>query len=992
MVICNLNCGRPHPLRIERIRTHEDSRGGPAQGAQPVLRPNLAGRARGAPFGALRAPRFERCLGSGDRSRSTRDPLRRTESGLRAACPKLEFSEETLRETTEKDSDPGRRGTQLTDALRRSRWGAGSKRRRHREGKLGIEGAIDSGRGPPVDAWVLGWSVLPLLSVAVTASEPTWVLVPTLEGPHCAARATLVARLELTPGLLTTRTASAGPALEARRTALGADLSASVRPSPDGFEVVIRGPGDSKRGSANTVSEALDRAWPEDRPPLPRAIATPNALAVRALCEGDAARAVEAAGPALGPLLLHLMPRFPGVRRRGSVFERWGHGLHQLAEGRSEAAARELAAVVRALEEGEWGPVWRRPPSTSSVAPSALYLGGDAVYAFANESLIRLDIRTGTQGWRSHVGRVEPRPILGGQDPLLMVGDRGFVGLVASSGRALFHLDVPGAHPEVARAGEDVIAAGDDLLIRFSPQTGEVRWTAGLNRRVIAGPARAGDLLLLPLQVEIRVFDLEGKPVRTILMTDRLSSPVAPTANGFAWVLSGSDEALQVDPRAGRVRFRQPNLPGAAWPPVVLGERLALLTEARRSQVHLLDASAARVSRALPGRGPLALRADFRGILHLDRSGRTLIGRDASFSRNVRVALPKSARAIAVDGHRAMLGLEDRILVVDAEANRSGQALVVEAPVLEIVTGSAGGAALLANGTILGWLEPDPPESRTWRRLARHHAARAALRGRRPKTAETLARAALAREPSDWPARFLLAAALREQRSDGALAATLELLREVPARSPEGQRLAAIMDRGGIEVTPGLRPPASGAGALGFAASTSTVGPQGSEGLRIGFIPVRKQAFGETTIWMSERRIAAEREGSIQWRYRLPPGDALLRLEAGDASTLLAWSRRGLQRLGLENGRRGARIAFPRPPRFGCTQGNWAVTWDGQHLRSFGLDPPRAVGRASLEPVSGLMVAPDARGAVVAGPDGIAILIRGGANLSIRSPSRRRGG
>ncbi|MEO1234823.1 MAG: PQQ-binding-like beta-propeller repeat protein [Myxococcota bacterium] len=840
---------------------------------------------------------------------------------------------------------------------------------------------------------MLAWSALGLLSLAAPAPGPTWVLIPAPSPPHCEARAELVARLELTAGLLTTRTSSTGSALEAERGRLGAAFAVEIRPSPEGFEVTLRSDEAPRYGRGATPSGALDRAWPDHAPPLPPPLAAPNPAALRALCAGDGRLAVSTSGPALNPLLLHLSPSFPGARRRGSVFERWGYGLQQLKDGRPEAASRELSLVVRALEKGDWAPVWRRRPGTSTATPSALYLAGSAVHAFGDGSLTRMDARTGAEAWSRHVGRVEPRPVLGGGSaPLVMVGDAGFVGLEPSSGRGLFQLDVPGAHPEMARTGDDVIAAGTDLLLRFSPETGELRWSVGLDRRALAGPVRAGDLLLLPMQVELRVYSLDGQRLRTVALTDELSSPVATTAKGFAWVLSGSDEALQIDPRAAQIRYRQRKLAGADWPPVIVGERLVLQTRARRSEIHFLDASADRGSRRLPGRGPLALRGDFRGFLHLDRSGRSLIGRDASFSRTLRLALPRPALALAVADHRAILGLEDRILEIDAEARALGPAVPVEAPVIEVVMGPGGGAALLASGAIYGWLEPGAAETRTWLRLARRHAARAALRARRPELAEKLARGALARDPRDWPARFLLAASLRNQRSEEALAASVDLLRAVPRTSPEARRLRRILGEGGVKLVREEEAPTPTAGTLRRVTATSTTPLQTPDGVRLGFVPDRRLDFGSTSIWMNERQLAAVREGTLRWRYRLASGDALLRVEAADDRTLLAWSRRSLRRLGVERGRRGARISFSRSPQLGLALGNWTLIWDGLHLRSYSIDPPRALGRAALGGVQSLVALPGEVGARIGREDGSVLEIREGASLSIHSPTRRQGG
>ncbi|MEL6184933.1 MAG: hypothetical protein AAFU79_09940, partial [Myxococcota bacterium] len=74
------------------------------------------------------------------------------------------------------------------------------------------------------------------------------------------------------------------------------------------------------------------------------------------------------------------------------------------------------------------------------------------------------------------------------------------------------------------------------------------------------------------------------------------------------------------------------------------------------------------------------------------------------------------------------------------------------------------------------------------------------------------------------------------------------------------------------------------------------------------------------------QRPVAESQTELRGAREADPGpatSALLRVEAADDRTLLAWSRRSLRRLGVERGRRGARISFSRSPQLGLALGNW---------------------------------------------------------------------
>lgn len=771
-------------------------------------------------------------------------------------------------------------------------------------------------------------------------------------------------RLELTPGvLLSTTTTRSGARAESEHRLMATLEDGGVRLSWTNSA----GP---RAASGATGQEALVALWPEDAPPLAPAQGAPNPAALKAACLGRAEATMKAAGPALTPVLMRLMD-FPRARPSGGVLERWARARAHLATPRTAGTGlRSMAQVVRALESGQWAPTWRRP--AAGPQPSAMLLAG-RLYVFAEGTLLALEASTGREHWRREVGRVEPLPAL---TPLglLVFGDRGLTRLSPETGEVLGQLSLPGAYPEWVTSSDVVVVGGEDLLVALDARTADVRWRVGLDRLAASGPVALGDTVAVAVGTEVRLYDLAtGELRKRTPLAEPLSSPLLATRQGRLWALAGSDRVLEIEPRRGRVRRRLGGIRGAQWPLMRLGERVVVPTRrGRRDEWVMLGGGRPRRS---PGVGPWVQRSDFRGALHLDRGGRTLVGRDAAFDVTFRLALPRSATALAESGGQALVGVGARILVVDAEGGRRRHELVGEAPVLALEAEPEGGAALLENGVLYGWAAPEALRA-SWLRMARHDVARLALAAGRSDQARAAAEAARARAQDDVVAARLLRAAAWRARDPAAVEASLQTLAQWPPQTPAGR---AAQDELSVLGTWSPRPgPAPEAGRPRLTTTATRSAPE-------GFGPVLASArFDERSVFLGSGRwqeLGGPRPLQVRWRAPAR-GATILGAELRPERSVI-WTESGVEI--VAKGRR-RRVSLPRPPSLAATVGDWGLTYDGRSLVALDLARGRRLGALPLRDVAALEAA-DAEIRVHLRNRGVLSLPAGS---DLRIPSRAR--
>ena len=648
----------------------------------------------------------------------------------------------------------------------------------------------------------MGAEVLPFFTLVIAVTPGVAVLLPDAETPEtCAARARLAGTLSRTPGVRVVR-GPAAPDLAGARTAAGTALAialevrssaAEAAPVPGAapeatlVEVRVASEEGEARASGSSAEAALRAAWPRTAPPLlegPLAD-VPSEAALLAACRGEAT-AYALAGAAAGRLLPALLaPRAEGAK--GSRLQGWAEGGTLLARGAARAAITLLEPVLAAIERGEAAPVWRRPPGPEG-SPSHLQATAGLMLLFARGTFLALEPETGAERWRLELGRAEPQLVDAGGGLLLALLESEVVAIEARSGGIAWRL--PLIHPaaEVALAHDRFYLAGAQEVVAVR-RTGEVLWRHDPRTTVVAGPVLAGARLIAPLDIGLEVLDPDrGAPERRINLSDEISGPLLVTPGGAVWALVGSDEIFSVDPESGLTTLQVRNQPGAAGPPLLLGERLVLVAGAPRARglVYLDPRARGGVSFTQRGvRPPLSRLADFGGVLHAEDRPPKLIARGLEGKPLWQASLPSPMTALEAHLHHVAVAAGRTVLVLDPQRGRELGRVGLDGAVMALAEQPEGAAALLADGTVYGLPGTRDPRPRHWLEEARLELGAARLAAGQAAGALMLAERVLARAPGHLEALALAArASAAQKKRDDAQRRWAELLERAPPGDP----------------------------------------------------------------------------------------------------------------------------------------------------------------------------------------------------------------
>ncbi|MBX2812366.1 MAG: PQQ-binding-like beta-propeller repeat protein [Myxococcales bacterium] len=797
-------------------------------------------------------------------------------------------------------------------------------------------------------------SFLALLLIT-SASVPTpWVLLSEPTPLTCPNALPLALQLETTHSIVLSQTASTGEALRNQIRHHGAHFGVETRPSMTNIglvEVVLHTQEDSKKALGNTAYEALQKVWPTNGPPLAPALTLPERTSLQAACDGESVIVASLAQAALVPLLFYSV----AIERPDNIPDnflwKWARARALFTQGEYEQSLRDYQSVIQSLKTGSRGPIWRKLPTTSSTSPSALTLGKKGVYVFEEGTLAYLDFQNGHARWDRALGRIDATPnLLDNENPIFVINDNGAKALSSETGELLWEMDIPGAQPEVAIRGRRVFLAGSRELRAVDRTNGRQIWSRELSEDVIAGPVAINEYLAVPLGTGIRTFRIRsGQPLKDISTGDEVSSPLLLTPKGLIWLLVGSDEVVQLSPKHGKTLVRFHNLPGVVWPPLVLGEKLAITTQnsrRRNMQLQILDTRRAKRRRRVRTYGLVQPWSNRRGLVHITSKGLEVVSRNAQLQVQTRYRLPSPATALATFGSYAAIGLEDGLVVVNIRKQRSkGTRYRLEAPVNEVVMGPVGIATLLDNGVVYGWLSKKDPRLDTWLQLSQRDAGEAAYQAGLYDEAQRIAKAALQRAPTDWRTFELHARALNIQSPISSISPLLALHARLPTGSPPRIRAEAMLsDLGFILTEPqSLAPdsPLSSTSTTSTQLSSSSPHEQSSPTpsknrpyLSLGFTVQHEITTTNFHIQAGTHRLVTSHRftSKIRWRKRFPR-ETILHV-ATQGRNLLVWTSRRLRRIRIRDGRILDQLHFSRSIQYlvETTEPPLALSYDGFKL------------------------------------------------------------
>jgi outer membrane protein assembly factor BamB len=184
------------------------------------------------------------------------------------------------------------------------------------------------------------------------------------------------------------------------------------------------------------------------------------------------------------------------------------------------------AGDLAALRASDGEVVWRIALGTALVVPPAP--GLDRVYvALDGGRVVSLDLASGRQVW----DRTMPGKVTGLQavDAQLIVGTTGnaVFSLDLATGRPRWRWRIGGdaAGPAASDARHIYFAARDNMLRAVDARNGNLRWTAELASRPVAGPQLLPGAVAVPLATGVAAFDpATGKAIGAVAAVGEISA------------------------------------------------------------------------------------------------------------------------------------------------------------------------------------------------------------------------------------------------------------------------------------------------------------------------------------------------------------------------------------------------------------------------------------------------------------------------------------
>ena len=181
---------------------------------------------------------------------------------------------------------------------------------------------------------------------------------------------------------------------------------------------------------------------------------------------------------------------------------------------------------LAALRASDGEIVWRVALGAALVLPPAA--GLDRVYVgLDGGQLLALDLANGTRTWsRPMPGRITGLKAIDGQ---LIVGTaaNAIFSLDLASGRQNWRWRVGGdvAGPAASDDRHVYFAARDNVLRALDIRSGNLRWTAELSSRPVAGPQVLAGRVVVPLSTTVGIFDPKtGKPETQVTVAGEMRS------------------------------------------------------------------------------------------------------------------------------------------------------------------------------------------------------------------------------------------------------------------------------------------------------------------------------------------------------------------------------------------------------------------------------------------------------------------------------------
>ncbi len=547
----------------------------------------------------------------------------------------------------------------------------------------------------------------------------------------------------------------------------------------DNRSVVLTGPG------PDLVHAALAAVWPADLPPLPPAGfgATPPE-ALEAACRQDPQAYRLAGATAAQTLALQV----PATESKGLPAYRWARARTLLTEGRAADAVRLYEALTRELQGPARLPRWRQNRAHLS---SNIQLVGDRAVVFSEGRFAAFDLATGFEVWRRSATKSEPSLSSLGTK-VIAVDQRGVTALDPQTGVVAWRLGLDDPAAEFGADEATVYFSTNFEVIAVDRASGKLRWRTDPGGTIAAGPFLAQKRLLVPLQSSVVVLNPDdGRPEKQVSLGDELGGPLVVTAD-TVWALVGSDQLIRLD--LDTLTPQSLVALGAAWPPLVYGERLALRARQGRTLGLFWVDETTTVLRN-PWRDVLLPVQPLEDLLlYREGRGKTLVARreDGQIAWK---QLFGPIRAVA-PGASIWVASGTRVDVLDPERGQKKAHFELDSEIVAMAAGPDGAVAGCANGALYGLASPSAPEP--WVGLLQQELTQALLAARQAPRALKLAEGLYQAGALPSAAR-LRALALSANKRPESAAAWLPFLAQ-PADDP-----LAIQARLALEIEVGLQ-------------------------------------------------------------------------------------------------------------------------------------------------------------------------------------------